>query len=170
MHTADKILLCRCKRFGCAVHPWAYGDSLVKGGRGVDLAEILHTIFFLLALPEFSPLFWPNLGVQLPPPPCTPASYAHGSTSAPVEESTSVLGLKVVLIVGLSKRKSWKPCWVGRAKDTLMLVLHPPTRKHQPQQLPDGRLSPFVLGPGIRGLGSAATPLLSLDGAFNRIN
>ena len=41
---------------------WAYGDSLVKGGRGVDLPEILH---ILLALPEFSPLFCPNLGGQL---------------------------------------------------------------------------------------------------------
>ena len=56
---------------------WAYGDSSVKGGRGVDLAEILHMIFFLLALPKFSPLFCPNLGGQLPPP-CPPASYAYG--------------------------------------------------------------------------------------------
>ena len=45
--------------------PWVYGDSSVKGGRGVDLAEILHIIFFLLALPRFSPLFCPNLGGQL---------------------------------------------------------------------------------------------------------
>ena len=47
---------------------WAYGDSSVKGGRGVDLPEILHMIFFLLALPRLSPLFCPNLGGQLPPP------------------------------------------------------------------------------------------------------
>ena len=33
-------------------------------------------IFFLLALPRFSPLFCPNLGGQLPPPP-PPASYAY---------------------------------------------------------------------------------------------
>ena len=51
------------------VQTWAYGDSSVKGGRGVDLPEILHIIFFLLALPRFSPLFCPNLGGQLPPPP-----------------------------------------------------------------------------------------------------
>ena len=51
---------------------WAYGDSSVKGGRGVDLAEILHMIFFLLALPRFSPLFCPNLGGQLPLPPPRP--------------------------------------------------------------------------------------------------
>ena len=44
----------------------AYGDSLVKGGRGGDLPEILHTICFLLKLPEFFPLFCPNLGGQLP--------------------------------------------------------------------------------------------------------
>ena len=58
--------------FGSIVHPWAYGDSSVKGGGGrrVDLPEILHMIFFLLALPRFSPLFCPNLGGQLPPPPC----------------------------------------------------------------------------------------------------
>ena len=47
---------------------WAYGDSSVKGGRGVDLPEILHIIFLLLALPRFSPLFCPNLGGQLPSP------------------------------------------------------------------------------------------------------
>ena len=45
------------------IYTWA---SLVKGGRGVDLAEILH---ILLTLPEFSPLFCPNMGGQLPPPP-----------------------------------------------------------------------------------------------------
>ena len=51
----------------------AYGDSLVKGVRGVDLPEILHRyFFFLLALAEFSPLFCPNLGGQLPPPPPGP--------------------------------------------------------------------------------------------------
>ena len=33
----------------CPLGPWAYGNSLVKGGRGVDLPEILHTICFLLA-------------------------------------------------------------------------------------------------------------------------
>ena len=49
------------------VSSWAYGDSLVKGGRGVDLPETLHTIFFLFALPEFSALFCLNLGGQLPP-------------------------------------------------------------------------------------------------------
>ena len=47
---------------------WAYGDSLVKGG---ILPEVLHIIFFLLALPRFSSLFFPNLGGQLPP--CPPA-------------------------------------------------------------------------------------------------
>ena len=52
------------------LYSWAYGDSSVKGGRGVDLPEILHIIFFLLALPRLSPLFCPNLGGQLPPPPC----------------------------------------------------------------------------------------------------
>ena len=61
---------------GCNLGAWAYGDSMVKGGRMVDLAEILHTILFLIALPEFSPLFCPNLGGQLPPLP--PASYAYG--------------------------------------------------------------------------------------------
>ena len=51
--------------------PWAYGDSSVKGGRGVDLAEILHMIFFLLALPRFSPLFLPEFGRAVAPlPPC----------------------------------------------------------------------------------------------------
>ena len=56
-----------------------YGDSSVKGGRGVDLAEILHIIFFLLALPRLSPLFCPNLVGQLPPAPrpLPPASYAY---------------------------------------------------------------------------------------------
>ena len=57
---------------------WAYGDSSVKGGRGVALPEILHMIVFLLALPRFSALFCPNLGGQLPsPPPPPPASYAY---------------------------------------------------------------------------------------------
>ena len=55
--------------------PWAYGDFLVKGGRGVGLPGMFHTISFLLALPEFSPLFCPNLGEQFSPLP--PASYAH---------------------------------------------------------------------------------------------
>ena len=41
------------------IQAWAYGDSLVKGGRGVDLPEILHTIFFLLALPTFPHCFAP---------------------------------------------------------------------------------------------------------------
>ena len=63
-----------------ALWAWAYGDSLVKGGRGVDLVEILHTIFFLLALPEFPPLFCPNLGGQLPPP-------------APLPRTPMVMGL-----------------------------------------------------------------------------
>ena len=44
----------------------------------VDLPEILHMIFFLLALPRFSPLFCSNLGGQLPPPP-PPASYAYAN-------------------------------------------------------------------------------------------
>ena len=44
-------------------------DSSVKGGRGVDLPEILHIVFVLLALPRSSPLFCPNLGGQLPPCP-----------------------------------------------------------------------------------------------------
>ena len=39
------------------------GTLRLRGAcRGVDLAEILHMIFFLLALPRFSPLFCPNLG------------------------------------------------------------------------------------------------------------
>ena len=41
------------------------GVSSVKGGRGVDLPEILHIILFLLALPRFSLLFCPNLCGQL---------------------------------------------------------------------------------------------------------
>ena len=53
---------------GLSPPPWAYGDSSVKGSRGVDFPEILHIIFFLLALPRFSPLFCPNLGGQLPGP------------------------------------------------------------------------------------------------------
>ena len=51
---------------------WAYGDSLVKGGRGVLIARNFTHDFFLLALPEFSPLFCPSLGGQLPPPPAPP--------------------------------------------------------------------------------------------------
>ena len=39
------------------------------------MPEILHIIFFLLALPRFSPLFCPNLGGQFPP--CPPGSYAY---------------------------------------------------------------------------------------------
>ena len=58
-------LMAGCNSAG--VGAWAYGDSMVKGGRMVDLPEILHTIFFLIALPELSPLFCPNLGGQLPP-------------------------------------------------------------------------------------------------------
>ena len=37
------------------------GTLWLRGGRGVDLPEILHMIFFFL--------FCPNLGGQLPPPP-----------------------------------------------------------------------------------------------------
>ena len=53
------LILCRTEhgRMGTI---WLRGG----GGRGVDLAEILHTIFL-----DFSPLFSPNLGGQLPPPP-----------------------------------------------------------------------------------------------------
>ena len=59
--------------------PWAYGDSSVKGGRGVDLPEILRIIFFLLALPSFAQ----NLGGQLPPPlPRTPMAVPFNMSAA----------------------------------------------------------------------------------------
>ena len=47
----------------------AYGDSLVKGGRGVDLAEILHMIFFFLLCPNFPHYFARIWEGSCPPPP-----------------------------------------------------------------------------------------------------
>ena len=47
------------------------GTLWLRGDRGVDLPEILH----ILALPEFSSLFCPNLGGKLPP--CPPDSYTR---------------------------------------------------------------------------------------------
>ena len=75
-------------------HPWAYRDSSVKGGRGADLPEILHIIFFLLALPKFPPLFCPNLGGQLPPHP-TPLPRTPMAT--PTERGQSYINVKTRL-------------------------------------------------------------------------
>ena len=52
---------------------WRHPHS--KGGEAIGLPLAFSGRFFLLALPEFSPLFCPNLGGQLPP--CPPASYAY---------------------------------------------------------------------------------------------
>ena len=51
-------------------YSWAYGDSSVKGGRGVDLPEILHMIFFFLLCPDFPHCFariWEGSSPPLPP-------------------------------------------------------------------------------------------------------
>ena len=42
---------------------------MLKGGRGVDLPEILHTISFLLALPEFFPTVLRKFGRAVAPLP-----------------------------------------------------------------------------------------------------
>ena len=62
-------------------HAWAYGDSLVKikGGRGVDLPEILHTIFSSSCFARISPTVLPEFGraVNCPPAPL-PRTPIHG--------------------------------------------------------------------------------------------
>ena len=54
------------------VTTWAYGDSLVKGGRGVDLPEILHIL-----LAQIFPTVLPELRRTVAPPPSPPDSYAY---------------------------------------------------------------------------------------------
>ena len=85
-------------------HSRAYGDSLVKGGRGVDLPEILH---ILLALPEFSPLFCPNLGGQLPPPPCLVRPCPHSMYSFQVTDKELEM-MKNVAALESSNHRSHK--------------------------------------------------------------
>ena len=61
---------------------WLWG--LFKGAEGLICPKIVH---ILLALPELSPLFCPNLGGQLPPAPLMhtpmwcPDDTAHGQVS-----------------------------------------------------------------------------------------
>ena len=54
-----------------------YGHSSVKGGRGLDLPEILHIIYFFSScFAKIFPTVLPEFGRAVAPLP--PASYAYG--------------------------------------------------------------------------------------------
>ena len=63
---------------------WAYGDSSVKGGKGVDLPENFHMIFFSSCSAQIFPTVLPEFGRAVaPPPPLRPVATGGEGGSAP---------------------------------------------------------------------------------------